>query len=192
MNTATALSVRMGSDERRVILENGEAVFRVRHDHGRAFVVRAGDREVRDLGTVFDVLRHGGITAVAVSDGQVAVAPATRGDPVILRAGERLTHTEGTNSSEVERIDPKLVTAWQSGYLIYRNAPLRDVIADLNRYFRVPIVLEGAGASTQHFSGVLVIRDEDAAVAQLTAFLPVVAVRDTKGIIRLQSAKPKP
>jgi transmembrane sensor len=190
MNTATALSV-IGSDARRVKLERGEAVFRVRHEQNRRFIVQAGDREVRDVGTVFDVLRDAGAVTVAVAEGQIAVGPAGGGEPTRLHAGERLRHTEGSSSSDVDRVDPRWVAAWQSGFLVYRNAPLQQVVADLNRYFREPIVIDGSTASSQRFSGVLHIHDEHTTLTQLTAFLPLVMVRDAGGNIRLQAARPK-
>jgi len=192
MNTATALSVQMDSSERRIVFNHGEAIFRVRHEQDHPFIVQVGDREVRDLGTVFDVVRDTGAVAVAVAEGQVAIAKPA-GDPfVTIHAGERLKYKEGSTSSALDRIDPSWSTAWRSGYLVYRNSPLEDVVADLNRYFRVPIVLEGTEVPNERFSGVLRIHDESTAVAELTAFLGLTAVRDAKGRIRLQTARSKP
>jgi transmembrane sensor len=191
MNTATTLSVQVSSRQRRVTLDRGEAVFRIRHERGRPFIVRAGDREVHDIGTVFDVLRNGEVIAIAVAEGQIAVAPAAGGEPITMRAGQRLRHTEGSSSSTLDTVDPQWVTTWQNGYLIYRDAPLRDVVADLNRYFRRPITLDERAASAEHFSGVLRIHDENTAVTQLTAFLPIIAIRQADGTIQLRSSKPK-
>lgn len=191
MNTATTLFVQESSRERRVMLERGEAAFRIHHEKDRPFIVHVGDREIRDMGTVFDVLDNGRTVLVAVAEGQIAVASATGGEPVQMHAGQRLVHTEGSRFSTLDTVDPRWVTAWRSGYLVYRNAPLRDVVADLNRYFRQPISVEEGAASGQHFSGVLRIRDENTAVAELTAFLPILAIRKNDGTIQLQAAKPK-
>ncbi|MBV9572235.1 MAG: FecR domain-containing protein [Alphaproteobacteria bacterium] len=191
MNTATSMSVQMGSEKRYVILDRGEAIFQIRPDRDRPFVVAVGDRQVRDVGTVFDILRSSGEITVAVAEGQVAVGPISDAEPIILGAGDRIRHTEGTNSSKRDRIDPKLVTAWRSGYMVYRNVPLGEVIDDLNRYFRLPIIVEPGELFLLRFSGVLHIRDEAAAIAQLTGFLPIVAVRASDGSIRLRAAERK-
>ena len=192
MSTDTSITVQIGATKRYVILDRGEAVFRIRPDRERPFLVRAGDREVRDIGTVFDVLCNSGEVTIAVAEGQIAVGRVSDAESVILRAGDRVRHTEGTNSSERDRIDPKLVTAWQSGYLVYQDAPLTRVIGDLNRYFRIPIIVEPGAPFSLRFSGVLHIRDQAAAIAQLTAFLPIVAVHVSDGSIRLRAAAMKP
>ena len=188
MGPATVLSAQVGAGERVVRLERGEATFRVRHQAENPFVVQVGDREIRDLGTVFDVRRVAGGITVAVAEGQVAVVPAAGGQPVILRSGDRLRHIVGNEWSDVDKVDPRWVVSWQKGFLIYRDAPLAQVVADLNRYFRTRIVVDDAVASRQRFSGILHVVDEDTAISQLTDFLPVVAVHDG-GTIRLRGAK---
>jgi len=190
MGPNTVVSATTGEDERRVEFDRGEAVFRVKHQAERPFVVQAGDREIRDLGTVFDVRRIAGAITVAVAEGQVSVVPAAGGEPIVLQSGQRLRHIEGKESSEVDTIDPRWVTSWQKGFLIYRDAPLTQVVADLNRYFRTRIIVDERTASRQRFSGILHVVDEGTAISQLTAFLPIVAVHEGDAI-RLHLAKSK-
>jgi len=55
LNTNSAIAVAFGRDERNVALEHGEAVFRVGKDSSRPFLVTVGDRDVRDIGTIFNI-----------------------------------------------------------------------------------------------------------------------------------------
>lgn len=189
LNTASALSVE---GNRRVTLTRGEALFHVTKDSAHPFVVTVGDRRVRVVGTVFDVLRADGMVTVTVGEGRVAVS-RTAGDSANtqLDRGDRLTCIEGRDKQTAERVDPAEATSWRDGYLIYRNAPLSKVVADLNRYFAVEVVLEG-NAGIQEFTGVLRVDNQNAVLHRLTEFLPVVTVRRPDGKIGLRQATPTP
>jgi transmembrane sensor len=89
----TELVVRERTDARVVVgVRSGTAHFKVRHDPRRLFRVEAGDVEVEDLGTTFEVEHRGSTVRVFVSEGSVAVAfPGTAGKSrrgATLRAGE--------------------------------------------------------------------------------------------------------
>ena len=47
--------------------------------------------------------------------------------------------TAGPGFKEV--VDPAVVTSWERGFLIFRNAPLADVVREINRYRRGYIVV---------------------------------------------------
>lgn len=115
----------------------GEMLFRVRHDDADPFRVRAGDLEMTDLGTVFDVKRAGPVTRVAVAEGAVVVDPdgaALRLDPgqAVVATGERL---------ERQRIDPAIVGGWRDGWLAFDDATLAEVATDLSRHLARPIAV---------------------------------------------------
>jgi transmembrane sensor len=87
------LEVRERTEERVVVaVQRGTARFRVRHDPHRVFRVHAGDVEVEDLGTAFDVEHKGSRVRVAVSEGTVSVSFPEAVDgarkTVSLKAGE--------------------------------------------------------------------------------------------------------
>ncbi len=71
---ATRLSVRYGTGERAVTLADGAAMFDVTHDPARPFTVRAGDGDVRVLGTAFRVDRTPGRMAIEVHRGAVRLS----------------------------------------------------------------------------------------------------------------------
>uniref|UniRef100_UPI00286D4D9E FecR family protein n=1 Tax=Phenylobacterium sp. TaxID=1871053 RepID=UPI00286D4D9E len=75
LNAGSALSVTLARRERQVILLQGEAVFDVAPDKARPFLIAAGDRTVRVVGTRFDVRRRDGQLSVTVERGLVEVRP---------------------------------------------------------------------------------------------------------------------
>jgi transmembrane sensor len=137
LDTHSRLAVRFRSEERRVELQEGRARFFVRPQAGRSFVVEAGEGEIVVSGTVFDVSLAGDGATVALIEGGLEVhvsASATAetgrrrlqvGERVVLRPQGQLQ--EGTPASNAE-------LSWPSGMLEFRNTPLRDAIAEANRY----------------------------------------------------------
>lgn len=77
LDPETLLRVRLSSNERRVILSRGRALFEVAKDPNRPFFVVANDSVIRAVGTVFGVERLNGSVVVTVSEGKVAVLSAS-------------------------------------------------------------------------------------------------------------------
>ena len=190
MNGGSSLSVLMDGRQREVTLAEGsEAAFTVVHDPSRPFVIHAGDRTVRDLGTEFNVLRASGGLKVTVRKGLVEVAPSAGavGETIALSPGRQLQHTEGSAASLVSAVDPEDAFGWRSGRLIYRDRPLTEVAADLSRYYAAPVRVEGP-AGALRFSGVLAITSEPAVIQRLSALVPVSA-NTQDGVIILRERR---
>jgi transmembrane sensor len=75
LNTDTRLVVKYTEAARRVELRQGEALFNVAKKSDWPFVVVAGDREVRALGTSFVVRKQDEELAVMLVEGKVVVSP---------------------------------------------------------------------------------------------------------------------
>ncbi len=175
LNTDSRISVRFTRNERRVAMAEGEALFDVAKDPARPFLIEVGDRQIRVVGTEFDVLHYDGRLKVSVLRGIVSVAPASGGaQPVKLEVGQQLRHRDRTAEMDVRRIDTGEAASWRDGHLVYKDATLAQVVSDLNRYFPKPIAVS-EGARTLRFSGVLVLDSEDQVVRRLQSFLPVTA-----------------
>lgn len=189
LNTNSRIKVALAENERHVTLDRGEALFRVARDPSRPFIVLAGDRKIQVVGTVFNVLRDQGRLAVTVARGIVAVqavASSPEGPekaPARLLAGQQLIHREGSGQTLIREIDPQVVLAWQKGTLTYEDALLSEVLADLNRYFAVPVRPHNAAVASLRFSGVLKVDNEAAVLRRLEEFLPVTAERTRNDIV---------
>lgn len=172
LGSGTTLRVRLTDQERDVTLVDGEASFDVAHREDRPFVVAVGVREVRVLGTEFNILNHDGRLAVSVRRGLVAVSGGQEG-PVRLARGQQLVQAPGT-AARMREVAPDTAFAWKSGKLIYDRTPLTEVAADLNRYVATPIRVDPSAASVT-VSGVLLVDEEAAMIRRLELFAPIVA-----------------
>jgi transmembrane sensor len=186
----TKLRVRLTKSERDVDLLNGEASFDVAHQAARPFVVGVGAREVRVLGTEFNIRRHADELTVTVRRGVVSVASAGGGQGVKLTKGQQLTASSPTVPPVVRSADPDEAFAWTTGKLVYRETPLPQVVADLNRYVSTPIRVDPSAAWVK-VSGVLVIDKEQAMIERLKLFTPITA--ETVGgeiVLKARAARP--
>ena len=194
LNAGTRLSVTLGRDGRRVSLERGQAVFDVAHDARRPFVIAAGDRTVRVVGTQFDVRRRDGRLSVTVARGAVEVWPAegSVGRAYRLRPGQRLDHDEGATEARVAAAEPAEVLGWRTGRLVYRQQPLAEVISDLNQQFPTPIVIADPDLAAVPVSGVLILDDQAAVIRRLALLVPIRAVRSDAGVILRRDGASEP
>jgi len=185
LNGGTRLTVSFGRDGRHVTLAEGQAVFDVAHDARRPFLVAAGDRTVRVVGTQFDVRRLAGKLSVTVARGAVEVRPTAgaTGKAYRLHPGQRLDHMEGAALARVAAAEPDEVLGWRSGRLVYRQQPLSEVVADLNQQFADPIRIEDPELAAAPISGVLILDDQAAVIRRLALLVPITAVRSGPGLV---------
>lgn len=142
-----------GAGGRRDVYLEGEALFEVTHDEQRPFVVHAAHGVAEDLGTRFVVTAYPGDTAmrVVVEEGVVALrgsadsatvasAPAER----ILKPGDLGLVSRGGRITTAHNVVLDEYLGWTTGQLIFRDAPVRDVVAVLARWYDVDFRLADA------------------------------------------------
>ncbi len=185
LNADSHIQVSLGRRARRVRMTDAEATFDVTHDPRRPFLIAVGDRAVKVVGTQFNLRRRDGRIDLTVRRGVVEVRPA--GDegstPARVRVGQRLTHREGSVASQVAPADPEEAFAWTRGQLIYRDAPLSEVAADLSRSLGASVNTADRAAATLRFTGVLTIDDTASVVRRLEAFAPIRAEKTAAGVV---------
>jgi transmembrane sensor len=156
VNARSRVRVHLTDQQRDVTLLEGQALFRVAKDSRRPFVVRAGDAEVRAVGTEFDVYRKQSATVVTVVEGRVETydqSGGSGGTAVVLSAGEQLTVLAHTVTKPT-RTDTLVATAWVQKRLMFEETPLRDVAEEFNRYNRRPLTIDDRELQKVKISGV--------------------------------------
>ena len=138
------ISPDFGTLSRDVTLK-GEANFAVVHDATHPFLVHTAWATFRDVGTVFVVHSDDVEGArVAVREGAVAVEVHPGSPPQTLAAGDRaLVAPQGTIRVERSvKLEDDL--AWMSGRLVFRDAPMTQVTADLRRWYGIELRVDSA------------------------------------------------
>jgi transmembrane sensor len=165
LNTATRIAVQYDAHIRWVELKSGEALFDVAKKPTWPFVVKAGDRQIRALGTSFVVRRDATQTTVTLVEGTVSViedgsgpairhsratAPAAH-QAFTLTPGQRLTFRGEQARLEVTSLDKAV--AWRRGEIIFDDTTLSDAVKELNRYNKTELVVEQPQAQAVRVTG---------------------------------------
>lgn len=187
LNTATRLSVRLYADRRVVELEAGEATFSVTPDAQRPFYVEAGGATIRVTGTRFNVRRDAGGVRVAVDSGMVDVkAGHWWSRSQVQLAGGQGTHTLADGSlSPSEKVDVPNLLAWQAGRAVFRDQPLADAVAEMNRYGRKNMRVADAKVGRIRISGVFNVDNPQAFLDLLPAIAPVRVQAAADGVVTI-------
>lgn len=188
------LSVDLTGDQRQVRLQAGEAYFSVHKDPRRPFVVVALTSTITAVGTAFNVRAVEDRLTVTVSEGRVKVAklptnaqPAggvsTPGSIGMLDRGEQLTYTQGMTQGEaasIKPVDANDSARWREGWLIYRDEPLKYVVADIARYTDIKVEVTPSAAEA-HFSGAVSKDDIDEWILALPDVIAVSVTPSSDG-----------
>ncbi|MGN6819852.1 MAG: FecR family protein [Sphingomonas sp.] len=139
-------------DPRTAMLDQGEAVFHVRHDAAHPFTMTAGGMTIRDLGTVFNVTHVGNGLNVEVSEGAVLFEP--KRNAVRLDAGDALSVESAGGRIVRSTVAPALVGGWRSGMVSFDGERIGSVVATLRRLYAFDIRVEG-DLSERPFTGMI-------------------------------------
>lgn len=149
LNTKSRIHVVMNQHQRLIKLDDGEVFFDVATDPLRPFVVEAGKRRIKAIGTRFSVRRNGNDVQVVVTQGRVqidAIDTTLAAGAIARAAGEKISVEEKSPQEAEEAL------SWRTGYLTFKALPLREAVAEFNRYNMRQIVIEDELA-TFHVTG---------------------------------------
>jgi transmembrane sensor len=161
-------------DRRRIRMDSGEAVFYVRKDPSRPFIVSAGAYDVRAIGTAFNVRRRGDAMEVSVSEGVVAIIDREDGRELLrLHAGEMsvLPPEPGQADAAVVPVPVESVAQWRMRVLDYEDVPVQALIAELNRFYERPLRIEGTALANRRITVRLRVEDRDRTVQTVSELL---------------------
>ena len=203
VNTVSEVDVQYTATERRVRLVRGEAHFTVAKNPNRPFIVSAGQVAVRAVGTAFNVRLRSAAVEVLVSEGKVQVNDSVQGgsllmpkqgaDTPLLVAGERaviptqaVTGRAAAAVSPIAPVELDRALAWRERRLEFYDVPLRDVVAEFNRYNTHQIVIEDSRLLEQRFTSTYRPDGWPEFVRLLETTYHVVAERDeSRTVLRL-------
>lgn len=131
---------RYGKRFRKVSLK-GKAFFSVRKDLEKSFIVQTSTINVKVLGTAFQVQADASAAEVMVERGRVKVTTSRGKQECILQKGMSASY----KTSEPElKVSPEFDAnriGWKTGVFRFKDAPLAEVIRELNLYYQVKMAL---------------------------------------------------
>ncbi|MDD1619978.1 MAG: FecR family protein [Methylococcaceae bacterium] len=176
LNTDTAIDVAISGNERSIELLRGEAEFDVAHDAARPFRVAAGQTTTEALGTRFIVRYDGNEGAVTLLQGKVRTsrpsAEGTQTDSATLQAGQQVAF-DAEHIGSPRAVELSSADTWRRGRLLMNFVPLKQVIAEINRYRRGQIQLLDDKLAESEVNIAVDIKQIDAWLDALQQTMPV-------------------
>lgn len=162
LDSETEMRLRETPRERRVDLVGGRAFFRVASDPSRPFIVNAGGKSVRAIGTAFEVAFEHGNMVVTLAEGKVRVEEASTGpgSGTDMAPGGQLVIGADHNWT-LRRVDVAKETSWTEGRLIFMRDPLSEAVAEMNRYSTRKLVFKDGKIPEKQVVGVFEAGDVD-------------------------------
>ena len=202
LNVGSDAVVRFTAGERRVLLNQGEALFEVAHDARRPFIVNAGSLTVRAVGTAFNVRLASEEVGVLVVEGKVKLerdsprsTSAISVSSPLLAAGERAElarDAEVDSAFRIEKLDDESIRAlltWENPLTDFVDVPLRDVVARFNRRNETQLIVENADLGDRKIGGLIDLNQVDAFARLLEQDGDIVAERRSEREIVLRRAR---
>ena len=188
LDAKSEVAVSYGKDLRAIELVAGRANFEATKDVTRPLKVKAGERSVTALGTVFTVERERQNLVVTLLEGRVAVSAGIANEvPIEITSGQELTLSTTGKPALRSGIDPELALAWREGKLVFDNEPLERVVARMNNYVSTPITVQ-ADIANLPISGVFKAGDTTAFIGAVKTYFAIEEIRTARGILLMRGA----
>lgn len=179
--------VRYAWHIREVELTRGTIFADVRHDAHRPFRIDAGNARVADLGTRFEVSLKPAFVRVTVESGTVRFGANGWFSRQIDLAARQAAVLSGAGLDRTD-VSPDGVARWRAEWVEYHDAPIRQVVADLESVSPLPIRIAGAKLANLRVSGRIRLTDPMRQIDNLSIIHDFV-VRRQGGVIVLSDSK---
>ena len=184
LNTNTLASVEINTRSRAVTIRHGEALLRIAADP-RPFVIHLGatDFETSEVALAHVRLDPDGVTEVDVLKGEGWIRPAAatvhgRFQPLRVSAGNSFSLHDDVRI--VQQFDPSEMTrklAWTLGQIVLAGEPLRDAVAEFNRYNRRQLLVGDESIANLPTGGTFYVTEPDTFTRSLSQLFGIRAVR---------------
>ncbi len=166
LDSGAQLSLAFNDNYRQVNLLSGRAYFTVTpmtQQEPRPFRVLAQNGFIQALGTEFVVEDKSDQVEVSVYQHSVKISLLT-GQSVTVKAGDYTQYQQ--HILPISSLQSDNLTAWRQGQIIFHQRTLSDVVSEINRYRRKPVILL-TKQSDQRISGVFQVASIESGLTHL-------------------------
>lgn len=218
INTDSQVEIDFNEQRRKVRILKGEAFFQVAHNKNRPFIVYAGEKAVKAIGTAFLVRHLPDQFEVTVTEGRVELSQtatlvsshrnktasqemfqaATQQSEVTIYidAGESIRSAESATlkvalleKSEISTSEINRKLSWQNGLFDFSDTPLREVIDDLSRYTQLKIKISDPELEQLKFGGLFRTDDIESLFDALESAYQIKVEYQANGVVKLSRVK---
>ena len=137
------------SDELRTVTLQGEAFFSVTHQaNDQKFVVQSAEVAIEVLGTRFNVNNRRGENQILLEEGsirldvsQVKTRQPNQASTILMQPGEVVEISSALIAKKT--VNPAPYVSWTRDTLIFRQAPLREIIRTIEDHYGYTVTAQG-------------------------------------------------
>lgn len=148
------------SGKQREVSVVGEAYFDVAENPRRPFVVNTQQLTMEVMGTEFNVYSYpeSGFTQTSLVEGSLRVSETVKkGQPVLLSPNQQVTYSG--DKIKLEKLNNPEHLLWRKGIYAFDNERLIDIIAKLELYYDINILVEDPEIFNVRYTGKFRQRD---------------------------------
>lgn len=137
LDAKTKVDIKYHEDKREVNLSLGKALFNVRKDDKKPFIVNADKIKVQVLGTNFEVKNQKDKIDIDVINGKVSVQKLENNDYkeiAVLTQGKHISFDKENSKYQLKDIDIENIASWKNGILYFQDENLQDAINEFKKY----------------------------------------------------------
>jgi transmembrane sensor len=194
----SSITIESGYNDRSRNVEiRGDAWFNVVHDESKPFTVHAGNATIVDVGTTFTVSSDSPAgVAVSVSEGSVSLqgVNGTRGQGVILKAGDRGLIRSGGEALAQRGAATEDDAAWLKGRLVFREATVAEIASSVRKWYGIELKVRDPSLANRHLTATFAGESPDRVLdiirlalgADIERHGDTAIVRESKGSMRIR------
>lgn len=149
------------ADEPRTVTLQGEAYFSVTHQaNNQKFIVQSAEVAIEVLGTRFNVNNRHGENQILLEEGsirldvsQVTTEEALPASSIMMKPGEVVEISSARIAKKA--VDTAPYVSWTQDTLIFRQAPLREVIRAIEDHYGYTVTAQGVAVDELRFTAEL-------------------------------------
>lgn len=192
LNRQTRMRVAYETTVRQVYLDEGNVYFKVKSNPYRPFIIQADGREVKVIGTQFEVSSQQHQVAVQVSQGVVSFQTGEQQKNQYLLAGDSAVSSEANSKIVLGKIAAQDVASWRFGELVFTDKPLAEILAQLKPYSQLQVELSPPSLAQHKISGRIDLHQPERFFQALPQLIPVqVVYKDKNNLLIINDKKSK-
>lgn len=188
-NSQLVYNKSWSSDEDREVWLDGEAFFEVEKKPAidQKFQVITKDLTIEVLGTTFNVNSHRGKTSVYLEEGSIRLYLNHLDTVLLMEAGDLIAYTVGSDVFERKNgVLSEYHTSWRESVLIFKNAPLREVLEKIEETYGVQFKVTNASHYEREINYSLPTNELQTAITILKRTVDGLEIRQEGNIIYLE------
>lgn len=139
----------------RQVFLRGEAYFDVKHKEKQAFVVSAGNCDVRVLGTEFNISCYQEESQVVTTLVTGKIAYRAGNETGELQPGWQCVYDADNQTTDVKRVNVAAYISWKNGVFIFDNIRMEELAKQIERWYDIQVVFADEGVRNSNFTGAM-------------------------------------